>query len=799
MVYIMTTKEEIKTKIHTIHNFMRNNGFGYGFDALKLFVLLYGLKMIEPLIKKKIIQFESNNECFKFSHLIKLANNKDDNNLWNKFYNDVLDGLSRHELLRDILFYEIPKDIKVVKFRELILLIDTINISDNFHLAGKIYEYFIGREDTAISSLGAYYTDRWITKYVINKINIKLDKDNKIPVFCDPFGGSGGFTLSYIEYLNKISKDINWNTEIKNIYHTDINQDVIKMVKLEMFVLTHEFTTRDYVYKTNSFTDTFRDKKFDIILSNPPYGGDKKDEKLKITECSPLIINKAMAGLERSKWKMDSANKTIKNIVIKGDSKENASMLLFLNLLNKNGKLGVVIKEGLLFDKKYKALRQEMVDNYNIKYIIDVPQNAFENTSTKTSIIILENTGKTTNIEFLKLNVSKNKAGDILDVTDEPIIKTSYTNIVAKNYSLNYKQYVETTIKCSDDFENIKLGDLIEFLPKSKRPASDGKESGLYKFYTSSDTPQQTDMIDYNDDNGIIIIGTGGNGSLHFDKQFSCSADNFLFRSKDNTKLPSKYIFCALQIYKENLLKLMHGSTIKHLSKDSLINFMIPVPKDYEKYDEHVDMTDNCYFLIRYTKDVLRGTEKFIQHEIRLMCEDNDCDEFLLKDVCEIQTGTRITKNKDEVAEDFIGEKYPVYGGGDITFYTNKYNREGLTLLISRFGISKKCVRLVKGKIFLNDSSLSIKTNNPDYEKYLHYYLLLKNNMIYKLATGSCQLNLNPTTLKSLQIKIPKNKKLLNELDNQILLANTARTNIEIFEIKYKKYLNTLQKHIEGE
>ncbi len=796
MTYIMTTKEEIKEKIHTIHNFMRNNGFGYGFDALKLFISLYGLKMIEPLIQHNKIQFKNNEYC-KFSYLVELANNKDDNNLWKIYYNDVLDELNKHPLLNDVLFYEIAKDIKVVKFRELILLINTIQVSDNFHLAGKIYEYFIGREDSTISSLGAYYTDRWITKYIINKLNIKLNKNNTIPSYCDPFGGSGGFTLSYIEYLNTLSKNINWNEEIKNIYHTDINHDVIKMVKLEMFVLTHEFTSKEYVYKTNSFTDTFKNKKFDIILSNPPYGGDKKDEKIKIPECSQLIIEKAMKGLERSKWKIDSTNKTIKNIAIKGDNKENASMLLFLNLLNKDGMLAVVIKEGVLFDKKYKALRQEMIDNYNIKYIIDVPQNAFENTSTKTSIIILENSGKTNEIEFLKLNVIKNKNGDILDVKDELIIKSTYDKIVAKEYTLNYKQYLETTIECSDDFDNVKLGDLIEFLPKSKRPASDGKENGLYKFYTSSDTPQQTDMVDYNDDNGIIIIGDGGNGSLHFDKQFSCSDHNHLIRSKDNEKLPSKYIFCVLQIYKENLFKLMHGSTIKNLSKESIINFMIPVPKDYEKYDEHIDMTDNCYFLIRYSKDTLRATEKFICHEIRLMCENNECDEYLLKDICEIQNGTRITKKKDEISETYQGNKYPVYGGGNITFYTNKYNRDGLTLLISRFGVSKKCVRLIKGKIFLHDNCLSIKYNNSEYVDYLNYYLLLNNNNIYKLASGSCQLALNQDILKLLNIKIPKNKKLLKLLDNQYKTVDLTRDNIKIYENKYNEYLYTLKKWIE--
>ena len=46
--------------------------------------------------------------------------------------------------------------------------------NDNVNLSGKVYEYFIGRDATAISELGAYFTDRHITKYVIDKVKPTL-------------------------------------------------------------------------------------------------------------------------------------------------------------------------------------------------------------------------------------------------------------------------------------------------------------------------------------------------------------------------------------------------------------------------------------------------------------------------------------------------------------------------------------------------------------------------------------------------------------------------------------------------
>jgi hypothetical protein len=43
----VSNKEALKDKIHEIHNYLRNNGAGYGMNALKVFNILYGLKKIE--------------------------------------------------------------------------------------------------------------------------------------------------------------------------------------------------------------------------------------------------------------------------------------------------------------------------------------------------------------------------------------------------------------------------------------------------------------------------------------------------------------------------------------------------------------------------------------------------------------------------------------------------------------------------------------------------------------------------------------------------------------------------------
>ena len=68
----VSNKEALKDKIHEIHNYLRNNGAGYGMNALKVFNLLYGLKKIEE--KNLLDKVNLKRPDCEFSYLLKLAN-----------------------------------------------------------------------------------------------------------------------------------------------------------------------------------------------------------------------------------------------------------------------------------------------------------------------------------------------------------------------------------------------------------------------------------------------------------------------------------------------------------------------------------------------------------------------------------------------------------------------------------------------------------------------------------------------------------------------------------------------------
>ena len=162
-----------------------------------------------------------------------------------------------------------------------------------------------------------------------------------------------------------------------------------------------------------------------------------------------------------------------------------------------------------------------------------------------------------------------------------------------------------------------------------------------------------------------------------------------------------------------------------------------------------------------------------------------------LIDICDIELGTRITKKNN-----IIGN-VPVYGGGDISFYTNKVNRNENTLIVSRYALSKVCVKLIFNKFYLNDSGLSIKSKNSDLQNYINYYLLNSKiqEYIYKNCTsGSIQNNLNMNLFYNIEIKIPKNKKIIKDIEP--LFQELEKLQIEIKEAnnKYKELTEKLFK-----
>jgi type I restriction-modification system DNA methylase subunit/restriction endonuclease S subunit len=831
----VSNKEALRDKIHEIHNYLRNHGAGYGMNALKLFNIVYGLKKIEEagLIDKAELKRP---EC-EFSYILQFAKIQDNEKVDELLYRHSLDAIAAGPL-RNMLFYEIPSSIKPEVLGRLVREIEKIAIIEktcNVLLSGKVYEYFIGRDETAISELGAYFTDRHIVEFIMKRVNPTLDADGKVQSMIDMFGGSGGFTTGYINYLNENNESIDWVTEVNKIYHSDINQDVLKSAALEIFCLTGQIPNllNNITYR-NAFVNEFvgpdnKPRKYHYVLTNPPYGGDKnikssasikrgkirnyimrtlpliKDEQKKADRILQLQEIDKTDNIE--KYDAEKARVTLKNCSnrinkfakghnVTGNDKESCSLMLLMETVELGGTGVGVLKEGVFFNRLYADLRRCLIRNYNVREVISVEADQFENTSTKTSILIFDNTGShTRNVRFSKLTVSKftedkfvlcngkvclvENTGDISDVYDELVAVASIDEILKHPLcSLNGRDYNRPVLHIGADYELVKLADVCQFLPKSTRPASYGQPIGKYNFYTSSAIVQRCDTADYKTE--ALIIGSGGVANIKMDKNFSCSADNMLLCGNNIV-----YLFHLIKSNMQLLADGFTGSTIKHLSKTYLQNIQFPMPKEPAKLAAWTAKISAPYIAWQTAKETIAELEIRVMEQIAQITSE-DFETVDLGSLCEyIKTG------KNKTPDNKQGTKYPYYGTSEITGYTDYYLFDGPHILIARNGTMGNCF-LVNGKIYPSDHIFVIRNNKNIALITLYYMIRNVTSQIQSKSNGSVIKGISKESLSTVQIKLPKNKQLVVDL-NPLFAEIEQHTNAaSMAHLEYIKLLNEL-------
>ena len=918
----ISTKEQLKAHIHGIHDYIRNSGAGYGMTAMSIFTFFYGLKIIE----KKITESDLDNDLCRFTNLMKIINYETNETyiypvkiVIGEKVRNILSNISEKE--KKLAYYvhrHLPQHltdhiwVKIIRLVNEIPTIMDKKYNENVNLSGKVYEYFIGRDKGAISELGAYFTDRHITNYIINKVKPTQYKGGIIKSMIDPFGGSGGFTLGYLEYLN--NKKIHWHTVDKNdihnykkIHHYDMNEDVIKIAGLEFFTFTDKFPDTAQFVCANTFQRDFDDK-YDYIFTNPPYGGDKTDKTPEVVDNEKILshIKNILDELNKKYIANEQYSEIIKRIQIKRkhyenisqytpndltliynalikqkdneednelielildvreilqqimgikkindthasdiaqkqvnystcskflreyiennnitgcNDKEACSLVLFMALLKNKGVCAGVLKEGVFFDNKYASVREHLLKNFNVKYVISIEADQFENTTTKTSALIFENTPcvETNEVIFYDLKTEKEKEdvyekledrkyaltkrkGNIIKVVETEITRTTIKEIceptIIKNkkgeeiekyyYSLDPKKYNVVKLECSDKYKLVKLGDpeICKFGQKSKRNASYGNTEGKYNFYTSSDTIKKCDDADYNDK--YIMIGTGGNSCIHTDSMFSCSGDMILLKPL----IDPMYIYYILTISWNRLKDGMHGSTIKHVTKGMIDEFQIPIPRTDELLNEWVAKISEPYDAIQKKKKELLKLEEDVKAEVKRICEEEDCDLTPLDKLCEyIKTG------KNKTPDDKKGTKYPYYGTANITGYTDHYLFDGLNILVARNGTMGK-IFYTNGKIYPSDHIFVIKIKECYNIKYIYHQLINKSDDIIDASNGSTIKGISLNALKPIKIPIPQNKNLIKALEPTFNQIEELQKKIKIHETEYQQVLKELEEDI---
>lgn len=749
-------------------NILRDNEGLTGEKALRTLSYMLILKLLEPHfgceinidnyeydfshIEDEMIE-KHKNKLLKIVRFSNLANEKEDNIPVNMKYlwDDIL---SNHPTTKNIFLKGKGFDIQHKStYKKLIDKLNSLDLSQTeYDILGNAYEEVIQDIMTG-KVLGQFFTQPLIKKMMVKLINPQIYSDGKIDTCGDPTMGTGGFLITYLQEILQQAKIKNikpdWNfIKTEGLYGKELEPDTYQLAVSNMLI------SSGHMFEKLDRGDSIREpiiKKFDNILANPPFG---------------------IKGL-----KYDDFQSSLKNeyVPIKTDNAVSLFIQAIIYMLKINGKCAVVLPDGQdLFSKTNStliAIREYLMKTCDLKEIIYLPSGIFTYTSIKTCVFyfikkregtaVLETkikvsktqketgrdykfskTHQTTKVKFYDYNPYENVKNLLVEV---PIEK-----IVSNLYSLNYAEYMKDETEEEQYEEGVvvkTLGEICKFLSKSKRQASYGEKQGQYPFYTSSQTcSKYCDEYDYEDE--CLIIGTGGNANIKYSSKFSCSTDNFVIKIDPEQLV--KYVYYYLSINIEVIQKGFVGVGLQHISKEYISNIKIPIPS-LERQQEIVKYLDFIYEKANKTSN-----EKIIElKQLNEFCLSNQkiFGENIVKtieEVCSIDYGTRIVKGNN------IEGEYPVYGSGRAMFSTNTFNREGYNILIGRFALSLECVRFINEKIFLNDSGLSIKPKTDILlHKYIGYYLLHNQNIIYNCARGTAQKNLEMNIFKSIKIPIP--------------------------------------------
>ena len=253
-------------------------------------------------------------------------------------------------------------------------------------IVGDAFEVF--SEKQFAGEKGQFFTPRTVVSMVVEMIAPKVTDQ-----IIDPACGSGGFLIDALAYITSDVDDEDEKRKIAehSLFGIDKESDLAKICKAHMCIIgdgKSNIVNQDSLKPCDEwigdasakFVPKGKLKEFDICLTNPPFGATIKVERKHVLEKFVLGYKWAMG---EQGWQRTT------------DTTPTPPQLLFLELclrlLKPGGKLGIVLPDGLLGNKRDGYVRHYIRTHAEILAVVDCPTETFmPHTGTKTSVLIMQ-------------------------------------------------------------------------------------------------------------------------------------------------------------------------------------------------------------------------------------------------------------------------------------------------------------------------------------------------------------------------------------------------------------------------
>lgn len=278
---------------------------------------------------------------------------------------------------------------------------------------------------------GAYYTPKILSDFLVKHINELIDQNN-INIL-EPSCGDGIFVDSISQFLNRENVEI----DICDTNQNELNKTFKKAKEYNSFNKISKFNG-DYLKKEN--------KKYSLIIGNPPYISKKTLPEDQIDLCKEIIQKEIkLYGEVKNIWP--------------------AFLIKSTTELKENGVICFVLPSELLQVKYTKLIREYLLIKFNHIEIFAFNELIFEGIEQDVVVFI----GQKKDVEGSQTEVSFFQVEKLEDLTIPDFVKKNANTSRKKlskwtNYILDEKElnFIEKSI------EDYKLKSIMEFCSKAE-------------------------------------------------------------------------------------------------------------------------------------------------------------------------------------------------------------------------------------------------------------------------------------------------------------------------------------------
>ena len=255
------------------------------------------------------------------------------------------------------------------------------NASEEIHVLSRLYETLLREMRDAAGDSGEFYTPRPVVRFMVEAINPKLGE-----TILDPACGTGGFLVEACNHLEQQCRTVEDRQILQDRTLYGGEAKSLPYLLAQMNLLLHGLAY-PRIDPENSLRHPLREigdkDRVDIILTNPPFGGEEEKgvlgnfpEDMQTAETALLFLQLIMRKLRRP-----------------GHGTE------------RGGRAAVVVPNGTLFgDGVCARIKEELLKNFNLHTIVRLPEGIFSPyTDIPTNLVFFDRSGPTSEIWYYQI------------------------------------------------------------------------------------------------------------------------------------------------------------------------------------------------------------------------------------------------------------------------------------------------------------------------------------------------------------------------------------------------------------